>query len=354
MLDDILHVSRAKTLSPICSTGLHSVDNALGGGLFSGVTYLTGMPGTGKTTLALQACCAARANESLYSLFVSLEMSYTAVIAKLASLESTQETSNPDEYLTVSDFHNVSALGDAKFSVLLKTMNRLRSEQFQGFELLNEISDTSALNLPGEIEEMIEGQWSEGLISDSEYEKLFNEDGKCTLRTAHLDMARYGIEGSIEHGEPRVNAGLIVIDYLQKARDDRYPTDDTGRIAQASAQLTELARDAPIPLAILAVSSMSRSGYKCPTALASMAGSSAMEYDAEAVIAIEHDEAYIPTAKEAKSMERNGLRRIKLTITKNRHGSCPITIPLWFDGAHSRFIEVAKNAQKKNGGVEQC
>ena len=131
----------------------------------------------------------------------------------------------------------------------------------------------------------------------------------------------------------------MALDYLQIANDSRYPTDETGRIKAAVDDLKRLQEDICQPLSILAISSMSRSGYRDQRAYAAMAGSSAIEYAAEAVLVLERDGAFKPSPRQAEEMERRGLQRMTLTVTKNRHGKAGESVPLWFDGAHSRFME---------------
>lgn len=74
--------STVDTMSPCISTGLHSIDTALGGGLPAfGITVLGGRTGTGKTSLALQIACSV-IESGRPVLYVSQELSAIQLTAK--------------------------------------------------------------------------------------------------------------------------------------------------------------------------------------------------------------------------------------------------------------------------------
>src|SRR6202040_1762499 len=69
-------------------TGIKGLDRALGGGL-SGITFLGGCPGIGKTTLALVAAISAlKTHPYLAVLFLALDMTKDAMFDRLICHEA--------------------------------------------------------------------------------------------------------------------------------------------------------------------------------------------------------------------------------------------------------------------------
>jgi len=311
-------------LEPVCSTGLTSVDEALGGGLYPGVTFLSGMPGMGKTAFAAQVFLSACTHPDTWAGFYELESSKSEVVARMLTILSTQVAGSTDAYLSKADLSSVEDLCDAKEATLGQALDRF-SETVIGRSCV--VRDAASL---------------ERLLLQRGY-GLDDDDCAEDVKVAHIATARDDSGFTLED-DTDASRAFIALDYLQIADDSRYPGDETGRIRAAVDDLKRWREGLYQPAAILAISSMSRSGYRDQRAYAAMAGSSAIEYAAEAVIVLERDEAFKPSPKQAEEMERRGLQRMTLTVTKNRHGRAGGSVPLWFDGAHSRFMEAGRSA----------
>ncbi|MEF9877676.1 MAG: DnaB-like helicase C-terminal domain-containing protein, partial [Gordonibacter sp.] len=126
---------------------------------------------------------------------------------------------------------------------------------------------------------------------------------------------------------------VLVVDYLQimPSAADGVQTDVQHHTANMSG-LCEVAKLHRVP--VIVISSMNRQGRNA-SALASLAGTSAIEYGASAVMFVSvdgKDESEVKANKEAP------VRPVTLSVVKNRFG---ITgdVPLYFKPAESRFIE---------------
>lgn len=365
---------------PVIGTGFASLDDALGGGLYPGVYFLAGMPGAGKTTLATQICAKARSDAGTLTSFLELEMGEAAINVKLLQAIAASTGDGPSSWISQDDIGNAETLEGEKAKVLGDAVSRFLSEQnrldesentlFEPRYLADSMRDEGYPDWPclddegqpagyenghGGFTNEREFGWTDNPLYKARRADMFmfafkqKQNVDWALKEERAAWLRQAVSTNQEclakagRFESGIRGELAVVDYLQAIRDDRYPKDDTGRIVEAIEDLKTMVRESSRPLAVLAITSFSRSGYKDPTAFASMAGSSAIEYAAEGIMVLAEDAGYIPSQKVSEWMQGTGMKRMKLTVTKNRHGRSGQSIPLWFDGAHGCFIETKTN-----------
>lgn len=278
---DIILASMA-AMKPVGSTGIASLDRVLGGGLHPEVYVLAAEPGAGKTTLALQIADYVARFGSRRVVFVSAEMSAAQIVAKSLSRLSAETALDP---LTVRDVMRMDA---GRIEDIQAAADVYRAEVAPSIATIDEAVTVRSI---------------------------------ASLYASGFDPC-----------EPKP---VLVVDYLQimPSATDTVQTDMQHHTSNMSA-LCEIAKLHRVP--VLVISSMNRTGRNS-SALASLAGSSAIEYGASAVMFVSVDgegEAETKTNKEA------AIRPVTLSVVKNRFG---ITgdVPLYFKAAESRFIERA-------------
>lgn len=277
-LDSIL--SSMAAMKPVGSTGIASLDRVLGGGLHPEVYVLAAEPGAGKTTLALQIADYVARFGSRRVVFVSAEMSVAQIVAKSLSRLSAE---TPFDLLTVRDVMRMDA---ERIKDIEAAADIYRAEVAPHISTIDEAATVQSI---------------------------------ASLYASGFDPC-----------EPKP---VLVVDYLQimPSSTDAVQTDTQHHASNMSA-LCEVSKRHRVP--VLVISSMNRSGRK-DSALASLAGSSAIEYGASAVMFVSVDgegEVETKTNKEA------AIRPVTLSVVKNRFG---ITgdVPLYFKAAEGRFIE---------------
>lgn len=280
-LDGIL--STMATMRPVGSTGIASLDLVLGGGLHPEVYVLAAEPGAGKTTLALQIADYVARFGSRKVVFVSAEMSAAQIVAKSLSRLSSEKASAP---LTVRDVMRMDA---------------------------------------GRIEDI------------KEVAETYRAEVAPCIATLDEAVSVHGIASLYASGfDPCEPKPVLVVDYLQimPSATDAVQTDMQHHTANMSG-LCEIAKIHRVP--VIVISSLNRTGRNT-SALASLAGTSAIEYGASAVLFVSVDGE---SEGEVKANREATMRPVTLSVVKNRFGSTG-DVPLYFKPAESRFMERAE------------
>jgi replicative DNA helicase len=128
------------------------------------------------------------------------------------------------------------------------------------------------------------------------------------------------------------DAGLILIDYIQRVGTPGEHGDRRGAVSQTMDYLRQFA-DAGVAIVVVAALSRSkdargRSSYTDGLSLASFRETSELEYGA--------DDAFILAAADTGNTEADSSSRVVLKHLKSRHGETS-DIVLKFDGKHQRF-----------------
>lgn len=139
----------------------------------------------------------------------------------------------------------------------------------------------------------------------------------------------------INQDPSKSNIGLIVIDYLQLMNSGKKTESRVQEISEITRNMKIMAKELGAP--IIALSQLSRSAEKSGRAdsrpaLSDLRDSGSIEQDADVVLFLYRDAYY-------NKDESADVTVAECIVAKNRHGETA-TVPLAWDGAHTRFTDV--------------
>ena len=252
----ISDVSAGET-RPFLSTGLHNLDDILGGGLVKeGLITLAGRPGQGKTVVALVIAdnVAAMGGKVLYE---SLEMSKTQLWAR-------------------------------------------RVARHAG------INFTSLMN----------GQF--GANGDEAWRKIARATGDLSRRELYINAMNARMEDIERHVRQSGSLDLIVVDHLGLIIPDGKSDSLYLPTTLACHAMKRLAKSTGTPILMLCQLNRANTNRQDKRGtLADLRNSGAIEEDSDAVIFIHRDAYYLPPEEQPKSWEP---QTMELNVAKNRHG----------------------------------
>ena len=236
-LDEIVEIQNSENSFNGVPTGIHAIDEVIGGWQNSDLVILAARPGMGKTSFVLSVARNAAIQYGKSVAMFSLEMSANQLAHRLFAIESGIN----------SDKISKGKLDDQEWSQLMEKIRVLNTNKL--------------------------------IIDDTPQLSIFDLRAKCR-RLKH-----------------RYNIDLVIIDYLQLMQGN---SDDKGRgnreqeISQISRSLKALAKDLNIP--VIALSQLSRAveqrgGDKRPL-LSDLRESGSIEQDADQVLFIYRPEYY--------------------------------------------------------------
>ena len=138
----------------------------------------------------------------------------------------------------------------------------------------------------------------------------------------------------------RPNIGLIVIDYLQLMTSGQRSENRVQEISSITRNLKIMAKEMDVP--IIALSQLSRAVEKQGNnsshrpQLSDLRDSGSIEQDADCVLFLYRDSYYASQQPDGADVDADTAECI---VAKNRHGETS-TVPLGWDGAHTRFMDV--------------
>ena len=138
----------------------------------------------------------------------------------------------------------------------------------------------------------------------------------------------------------RPNVGLIVIDYLQLMTTGQRSENRVQEISSITRNLKIMAKEMNVP--IIALSQLSRAVEKQGNnsshrpQLSDLRDSGSIEQDADCVLFLYRDSYYASQNPDGAEVDADTAECI---VAKNRHGETS-TVPLGWDGAHTRFMDV--------------
>ena len=138
----------------------------------------------------------------------------------------------------------------------------------------------------------------------------------------------------------RPNVGLIVIDYLQLMSTGQRTENRVQEISSITRNLKIMAKEMNVP--IIALSQLSRAVEKQGNnsshrpQLSDLRDSGSIEQDADCVLFLYRDSYYASQNPDGAEVDADTAECI---VAKNRHGETS-TVPLGWDGAHTRFMDV--------------
>jgi len=131
------------------------------------------------------------------------------------------------------------------------------------------------------------------------------------------------------------NIGVVIVDYIQLMSTGKRSDNRVQEISEITRNLKIMAKEMDVP--IIALSQLSRSAEKGSgrdgrPQLSDLRDSGSIEQDADVVLFLYRDAYYNKSEDADQTMA-------ECIIAKNRHGESG-TIPLSWDGAHTRFYDV--------------
>jgi len=274
------------------TSGLQIVDNITEG--FFGLTALTGVPGKGKTTFAIQSVIHNIFKERVPTIYVSLEVNKDMFISKIIS--------------------NMIKVPVKK--ILKGQLNEIESMHY--IEALNTLLENDFL-----------------LILDNADASLKNIEESILFMEKYI-YDKYGI----------TDKPLVVLDYLNIFYD--YGSEgkaEKDKQDKISRQMSEFIRIKNTTKAnFIIITAKNKTGYKVAE-LASIKGPNDLEYGFETILSLEEVDPDFPIAEYPENKE-TGFRSVNtlLAVMKNRWGENSKKIPLDFNGKYGIFTEPKINS----------
>ncbi|UUZ83192.1 hypothetical protein LJK88_04460 [Paenibacillus sp. P26] len=261
------------------STGNKQLDDALEGGLRTGVSIIAAKPSCGKTTFSL-FLAEMFSKTGRQAIYFTNDMSVEELIAKGISRSSFE------------------VAGEKGFS----TMDVLRHHELE----LKEKPDFHA-------------------AFDKYRQQTVNLRMVGAAISMHLEKIETVIKDAVEnHGlQP-----LVVIDYLQKIRiDESSRSSDKERVDFIIEELKALANMYKLP--IIAISTINRLSYNEPLTMKSLKESGGLEYNADLIFGLQHVGVGKPDFDLEKA-KKGAIWDMELVVLKNRLGESDKRVPLKF------------------------
>lgn len=281
------------------STGLETLDDALGGGLPIGLTVLGGDPSTGKTSLALQMS-AHYAETGGYVIFVSLETGKLELFAKQVSRET---------YLK---------------------QRRERLPQYLAKDARSVLSGTRQAIMTREEREFIDGAAADFAFGAGRRVFVLGGVEQMTVEQIcdEVRRAMFMLSADYKNHED-YTPPLVVVDYLQivRASDDRM--DNIRALDHIVSGLKRFSVNESVPVLLLAAFNRASVSYD-EKDFSAFKGSSGIEYGADCVLGLSFN-------GDAKTGRKSPERDLKLTLMKQRLGVGRADIRLKFHAVYGAF-----------------
>ncbi len=175
-------------------------------------------------------------------------------------------------------------------------------------------------------------RWAEiseayGQVSD--YPIYIDDTPNVTVSDMKAKIRRYNQNPETD------NIGLVIVDYIQLMSTGRRSENRVQEISEITRNLKIMAKEMDVP--VIALSQLSRSAEKgsgrdSRPQLSDLRDSGSIEQDADVVLFLYRDAYYNKDESADQTMA-------ECIVAKNRHGESG-TIPLYWDGAHTRFYDV--------------
>ena len=268
---------------PGLTTGFSDVDRKINGLNKSDLILLAARPGMGKTSFALNIATRVAMQQKVPVAIFSLEMTKEQLTNRILSAEAGID----------SQAFRTGALRAEDWEYLALATEKLHDAPIY-------MDDTSGIT----ITEM-----------------------KAKIRRVNQDPTR-------------PNVGLIVIDYLQLMTTGQRSENRVQEISSITRNLKIMAKEMNVP--IIALSQLSRAVEKQGNnsshrpQLSDLRDSGSIEQDADCVLFLYRDSYYASQNPDGAEVDADTAECI---VAKNRHGETS-TVPLGWDGAHTRFMDV--------------
>lgn len=278
----------------VIRTGMKTLDEALGGGIYPGITVLGAKPSIGKSTLALQIAANA-ASGGTPVLFFSYEMSRDQLAAKMLS----------------------------------RFINEKSAARVTSRELMRGKAEISMADINEDMKKIVQ-KAENNLFIFSPEEKTDGKKNYMTIKDVFNWIWRIRADKGREL--------LIIIDYLQyAAMMNRFGgTKVRESVESTLLDLSLRARKDKLPMLI--ISSVSRSSYKEEPDISMFKESGFIEFSADCLLALYDDPDETPDKEKTP---------LKLKILKNRYGGVDKVVKLNFYPERDYFIEVGSEFETR-------
>jgi len=263
-------------------SGFVDIDNVIGGFMPSTFTIVAGAPTIGKTTLVLNMVNHICRFLKKKVLFVSLEMNYLQLQAKLVS-----------------------------------QLTRVNSRYI--------INPRMSLNK----EELVRIDKARGIIEG--YELYRMGDKKTTV---------FDIEEELKE---RGDIDIVFIDYLQLLSVKSHIVSRYDRVTQISTDLKRMSRKFNIPIVCIASINRAKEGRanKVPL-LSDLRDSGNIEYDIDTALLLHRETETRDYTSEVNSSQGEALPEAQVIVAKNRFGEADLCIKLLYEPRYSKFKNIYK------------
>ena len=296
----LLETIRTNAGKPRLSTGFPSIDDALDGGLYTGLYFIGAISSLGKTTLTLQIADNL-AKQGRDVLFFSLEQSKFDLMSKSISRETflhCRKNGMTDNYAK----SNLSIIDGRRWADFSDREKEVMREAFKTY------SDFA--------------------------QHVFIHEGIGNISVAEI---REKVKNHISVTGNR--HPVVFIDYLQilKACEGDERATDKQAVDHNVTALKQLSRD--FDITVCAVSSLNRENYRAKIGMTAFKESGAIEYGSDVLIGLQLKGAGEDGFDADKAKEKNP-REIEFCILKNRNGKIvPNGLPLSFYPAFNCFTD---------------
>lgn len=302
-LDETVRLFKRKYIEGLAihrvSTGIKSLDRALGGGVSAGLYVLGAIPNLGKSTFVLQI--AQNISKSgTPVLFFSMEMSKKRIASKALSRQLFINTKNP-RYSSDMILNEKAASDDA----LWEQMEKARKEVEEASKNLYIIERDEAVNSAKDIVDIVEQYLEE------------------------------------QEEEEKGNKPVIIIDYLQilSGGKDANLVSERNIVDYNIRELTRLAMEEELP--VIVISSFNRTNYQVEVSMEAFKESGAIEYSADVIMGMQLSAVGSKGFDINKEKTKNP-REIDIVILKQRYGRSGNKLSFEYYAANDYFKEIGE------------
>lgn len=187
-------------------------------------------------------------------------------------------------------------------------------------------------------------------LQDSDWQNLHAAAGALSAAPIFIDdtpaLSPLELRARTRRLKAEHGIGMVVVDYLQLMRSSRRVDSRELEISEISRSLKALAKELDVP--VIALSQLNRKVEerkdKRPL-LSDLRESGAIEQDADVIMFIYRDAAYLP-----QGVERAAMDEAEIIIGKQRNG--PVgTARLMYIPAYTAFEDIAPHAPSENSGI---
>ena len=282
VVDDKLEEYMTRETDPAIKTGFPRLDSATGGFMGGTLNILASAQGVGKTTFVINLLSHICGKLNKKVLFISLEMSFMSLHAKV-----------------------VSTLSGVPYSKMMYGMKNLTEDEWKSIHKAR-------------------AKISKYLVYRLGEKEITTSDIRAKVKALR-------------------NVDIVIVDYLQLVKPSTRSHTMYEKITNISRELKIIASESNVPFVVVASINRDysdRGDYR--PHISDIRGSGNIEYDADMVLLLHRDSAFRDYNHTKDKDEYTFIHSADITIAKNRFGEGSLRIELYFDGEKSLIREMAK------------